>query len=36
MSNEEDKKNLILALTQSEKAWVADFVWRATLWDFFA
>jgi hypothetical protein len=32
--NEESKKNLTLALTQQEKAWIADFVWRAMLWGF--
>jgi hypothetical protein len=32
--NEEGKKDFILALTQQEKAWIADFVWRAMLWGF--
>jgi hypothetical protein len=32
--NEESKKNLTLALTQQEEAWIADFVWRAMVWGF--
>jgi hypothetical protein len=32
--NEEGKKDFILALTQQEKAWIADFVWRSMLWGF--
>ena len=32
--NEEGKKDFILVLTQPEKAWIADFVWRAMLWGF--